>query len=144
MQKTSSYTYCTLISTDGSPVPAHVPMLSLSWPRLNQLLPPSDGLCNCQCCVPGIAIPGEAETVQAWLQLAYTGRSGLLGVEGKRKVKQLLQVLGIEWQLERVENDSECNNNKFSENVRKLSEGLLTTPSKCLTVPRKSLWKVAC
>ena len=48
MQKTSSYTDCILISSDGTPVPAHLPMLSLSWPRLEQLLPLSDGLYNCQ------------------------------------------------------------------------------------------------
>ena len=117
MQKTTSYTDCSLISCDGTSVPVHLALLSISWPSLEQLLPHSDVRCNCQAlhCVPGIAVSGDLETVQLFLQLVYTGRTGLVGVEEERKVKQLLQVLGLELDMERVTNEAEYNNNKLCE-----------------------------
>eukprot|EP00092_Neocalanus_flemingeri_P026304 GFUD01028517.1.p1 GENE.GFUD01028517.1~~GFUD01028517.1.p1 ORF type:complete len:338 (+),score=74.42 GFUD01028517.1:59-1072(+) len=115
MRQTSSYPDCYLTSCDGTPTPVHLALLSLAWPSVKHLLPHSDGHCSCQCCVQVIAVTADLETVQMVLQLLYTGRTDVVGVVEEEKIKELLQVLGLEWDLEKVSSVEEVNNNEGDE-----------------------------
>jgi len=121
LQKTSSCTDCILVSNEGTPVHAHLVILSLSWPALDKLLPPSAAHCDCLCCVLRITVAAETKTIELLVELAYTGMTGLVGLNEEVKVKHLLQALGLEWVLEREEiMPEECNNNEMTDKSNNL------------------------
>eukprot|EP00092_Neocalanus_flemingeri_P037504 GFUD01040838.1.p1 GENE.GFUD01040838.1~~GFUD01040838.1.p1 ORF type:complete len:875 (-),score=188.54 GFUD01040838.1:88-2712(-) len=138
MRQTSSHPDCYLTSYDGTPTPVHLALLSLAWPSVKHLLPHSDGHCSCQCCVQVIAVTADPETVQMVLQLLYTGRTDMVGVVEEEKIKELLQVLGLEWDLEKVESVQEVNNN-CKEAVMSLSGEHMSPGKQKIGNPKETL-----
>jgi len=141
MQKNSLHTDCVLMPSDGTipGVPVHLAVLSLAWPGLHHLLPPSSPHCSCQCCVPSIAVDADTETVQKMVELVYTGKTVLGGMEeGGEKVTKLLQTLGIDLLLEKVKSRGQTSLRR-----KTLEEGFLLRDSYLEEGVTKSLLDVS-
>jgi len=132
MQKSSTYTDCTLVPCTGSPIHIHLAVLALAWPDLHHLLPPIPPHCSCDCSVPTITLCADAWTVQLMVEVAYTGKAVLVGTgeEEYEKLGKLSQSLGLKWVLDKVESRKECKKPKtVTSHIKEFLDNELLLPA---------------